>query len=242
MASVRLNKICRQFNVGLASLVAFLNEAGCPVEVNPNAKIDSEWLPQIRDWASGCEMHSESVADTLGNGTSISGNDLDIVLTVEPADNVQETPVENREQPLKQVNPGPVDSSEWESIVRHAIKAIPSPRTKEVNQFIIEKIDSWLREDEIELVKEPVKQEHEQDDELTAQKVIERILSGESGFVEACFTINEPASIKEKRTLVSQVLQLETLSPEHFWYFVNSLLSLNADAYRAVISSSLAEL
>ena len=39
MAEVRLSKLMKQFNVGLARLASFLNDAGCPVEENPNAKM-----------------------------------------------------------------------------------------------------------------------------------------------------------------------------------------------------------
>ena len=35
MAEVRLSKLMKQFNVGLARLASFLNDAGCPVEENP---------------------------------------------------------------------------------------------------------------------------------------------------------------------------------------------------------------
>ena len=241
MAEVRLSKLMKQFNVGLARLVSFLNDAGCPVEENPNAKIDYKWIEVIAAWAADRQASNEIVTAQNNNDPGSTVLEQEIVLTKEPTVEVKDTPLESQEQPLKETSPEPVDSSEWESIVKHAIKAIPSPRTKEVNQFIIEKIASWLREDEIDLAEEPFEQEPAQNDKITAQEVIERIHSGEPGFIEACFAIDDPASIKEKRALISQVLQLEALSPEYFWYFVNSLLSLNADAYRAAISSSLSE-
>ena len=241
MAEVRLSKLMKQFNVGLARLVSFLNDAGCPVEENPNAKIDYKWIEVIAAWAADRQASNEIVTAQNNNDPGSTVLEQEIVLTKEPTVEVKDTPLESQEQPLKETSPEPVESSEWESIVKHAIKAIPSPRTKEVNQFIIEKIASWLREDEIDLAEEPVEQEPAQNDKITAQEVIERIRSGEPGFIEACFAIDDPASIKEKRALISQVLQLEALSPEYFWYFVNSLLSLNADAYRAAISSSLSE-
>ena len=241
MAEVRLSKLMKQFNVGLARLVSFLNDAGCPVEENPNAKIDYKWIEVIAAWAADRQESNEIVTAQNKNDPGSTVLEQEIVLTKEPTVEVKDTLLESQEQPLKETSPEPVDSSEWESIIKHAIKAIPSPRTKEVNQFIIEKIASWLREDEIDLAKEPVEQEPAQNDKITAQEVIERIHSGEPSFIEACFAIDDPASIKEKRALISQVLQLEALSPEYFWYFVNSLLSLNADAYRAAISSSLSE-
>ena len=185
----------KQFNVGLARLVSFLNDAGCPVEENPNAKIDYKWIEVIAAWAADRQASNEIVTAQNNNDPGSTVLEQEIVLTKEPTVEVKDTPLESQEQPLKETSPEPVESSEWESIVKHAIKAIPSPRTKEVNQLIIEKIASWLREDEIDLAEEPVEQEPAQNDKITAQEVIERIRSGEPGFIEAFFAIDDPASI-----------------------------------------------
>ena len=48
MAEIRLNRIIRQFNVGLDDLVGFLHKIGVEVEVNPNGKISDEYMPAIR--------------------------------------------------------------------------------------------------------------------------------------------------------------------------------------------------
>ena len=47
MAEIRLSKLTKQFSIGLARLVDFLNEKGADVEMNPNAKISDEYLPAI---------------------------------------------------------------------------------------------------------------------------------------------------------------------------------------------------
>ena len=47
MAEIRLSKLTKQFSIGLARLVDFLNEKGADVEMNPNAKISDEYLPLI---------------------------------------------------------------------------------------------------------------------------------------------------------------------------------------------------
>ena len=47
MAEIRLSKLTKQFCIGLARLVDFLNEKGANVEMNPNAKISDEYLPAI---------------------------------------------------------------------------------------------------------------------------------------------------------------------------------------------------
>ncbi|MBO7192165.1 MAG: translation initiation factor IF-2 [Bacteroidales bacterium] len=47
MAEIRLSKLTKQFSIGLARLVDFLNEKGANVEMDPNAKISDEYLPAI---------------------------------------------------------------------------------------------------------------------------------------------------------------------------------------------------
>ncbi len=48
MAEIRLSKLTKQFSIGLARLVEFLNEKGANVEMNPNAKVSDEYLPAIK--------------------------------------------------------------------------------------------------------------------------------------------------------------------------------------------------
>ena len=47
MAEIRLSKLTKQFSIGLARLVDFLNEKGANVKMNPNAKVSDEYLPAI---------------------------------------------------------------------------------------------------------------------------------------------------------------------------------------------------
>ena len=48
MAEIRLNKLLKQFNIGLGDLVEFLQKQGVEIDANPNAKISEEYLPLIR--------------------------------------------------------------------------------------------------------------------------------------------------------------------------------------------------
>ena len=47
MSEIRLSKLTKQFNIGLQTLVDFLNEKGANVELNPNAKISDSYIPAI---------------------------------------------------------------------------------------------------------------------------------------------------------------------------------------------------
>ena len=47
MADIRLSKLTKQFNIGLSTLVEFLQGKGIDVDMNPNAKISDEYLPAL---------------------------------------------------------------------------------------------------------------------------------------------------------------------------------------------------
>ena len=47
MAEIRLNKLAKQYNIGVGTLVDFLNSKGADLEVNPNAKVSDEFLPEL---------------------------------------------------------------------------------------------------------------------------------------------------------------------------------------------------
>ncbi len=48
MAEIRLSKLIKQFNIGLDTLVDFLNSKGAAIEdANPNIKISDEFLPEL---------------------------------------------------------------------------------------------------------------------------------------------------------------------------------------------------
>lgn len=47
MAEIRLSRLTKQFNIGLSTLVEFLQGKGVDVDMNPNAKISDEHLPDI---------------------------------------------------------------------------------------------------------------------------------------------------------------------------------------------------
>lgn len=49
MAEIRLSKLIRQFNIGLSELVEYLNTLGLEVELNPNAKVSDEFLPNLEE-------------------------------------------------------------------------------------------------------------------------------------------------------------------------------------------------
>ncbi len=47
MAEIRINKLLKQFNIGLSDLVDFLRKRGLEIDENPNAKVSDEYLPDL---------------------------------------------------------------------------------------------------------------------------------------------------------------------------------------------------
>ena len=50
MAEIRLSKIIKQYNIGLGTLVDFLNTLGAGIEdANPNMKVSDEYMDKIQN-------------------------------------------------------------------------------------------------------------------------------------------------------------------------------------------------
>ena len=62
-ANIRVNKLMRQFSVGLAPLVAFLNEQGANIEMHPNAKVPVAYLPAIKEKFGSQDNHVETMPE-----------------------------------------------------------------------------------------------------------------------------------------------------------------------------------
>ncbi len=62
MAEIRLSKLTKQFNIGLSTLVDFLNQKGFGVTTDPNMKVSDECLPLLTT-AFGEDMKAKQEAD-----------------------------------------------------------------------------------------------------------------------------------------------------------------------------------
>lgn len=76
MAEIRLSKIARQFNVGLGTLIDFLNGKGANItSSDPNAKISDEFMPAVEAKFGGdlaAKQDSEKVATKLKEMIDVS--------------------------------------------------------------------------------------------------------------------------------------------------------------------------
>ena len=76
MAEIRLSKIARQFNIGVGTLVDFLNGKGADITTSdPNAKISDEFMPAVEAKFGGdlaAKKDSEKVATKLKEMIDVS--------------------------------------------------------------------------------------------------------------------------------------------------------------------------
>ena len=65
MAEIRINKLLRQYNIGLQDLVTFLRKQGADVEDhNPNAKVSDAYLPAL-DKQFGKDLEMKEAAEKV---------------------------------------------------------------------------------------------------------------------------------------------------------------------------------
>lgn len=64
MAEIRLNRLTKQFNIGLQTLVDFLNGKGAGLEMNPNAKVSDKFLPDLEK-AFGSDAKAKEDSDKV---------------------------------------------------------------------------------------------------------------------------------------------------------------------------------
>ena len=57
----RLGKVAREFNVGISTMVEFLNKKGHKVDPNPNAKIDDDQYDLLtKEYSHDIDLKKES--------------------------------------------------------------------------------------------------------------------------------------------------------------------------------------
>ena len=153
MAEIRLSKLTKQFSIGLARLVDFLNEKGANVEMNPNAKVSDEYLPAIEaKFGEDLKLKKDSEKVTiklkeiieLGSKKKPGKEEEEVpereVIIKSNALNTELPKIENVEE--KAVEPQPEPVKEVKPVVEEpAVKEEPKPVQQEGGLKIVDKID-----------------------------------------------------------------------------------------------------
>ena len=156
MAEIRLSKLTKQFSIGLARLVEFLNEKGANVDMNPNAKISDEYLPAIEaKFGEDLKLKKDSEKVTIklkeiiemgskkkpGREDEMPEREVVIKTNVLNAEGPKAQPVEETVvEPVKEVAPAvePVVAAEP---VKAPVEPVAPVAEKSVGPKVVDKID-----------------------------------------------------------------------------------------------------
>ena len=127
MAEIRLNKLTRQFNVGLQTLVDFLNGKGANVEMDPNAKVSDEYIPDLEKAFGGDAKAKEDservqikIKEIIEKGTKKKDDDEEEpasgTVIIRGAGNGSFAKAEEAEAPAEEVKAEPEVKPEEEAV------------------------------------------------------------------------------------------------------------------------------
>ncbi len=92
MAEIRLNKLAKQYNIGLSDLVSFLNSKGLGIDENPNAKISDEWIPAL----------DKKFGDDRKAATEAANRDIKMKEIIEKSTRRQAAEKEEEDEPVRE--------------------------------------------------------------------------------------------------------------------------------------------
>lgn len=197
MAEIRLNKIIRQFNIGLDDLVNFLQKIGVELDANPNAKIDESYMPAIsKQFGKDLEIKQaadkvdikikeiiekgrkqpkeEEVEDDQEHETIIKSNTLsgDKPVEVKKASEVKASAEEEKSEPAEPVAPQKEEVTEpAPKVVEPEPKPEPKPEIKPEPEVKPEPEPVKVQEVKVEEVKVDKKSEPAKIEIAPAEKV-----------------------------------------------------------------------
>ncbi|MBR6346094.1 MAG: translation initiation factor IF-2 [Bacteroidales bacterium] len=168
MAEIRLNKIIKQYNVGLDTLVEFLASIGVEVESNPNVKISDEWMGAIqKKFGKDLELKEQAekvdvkLTEILDKASRVKKSE-DEEEDEEPAgetiliksNNLTRTPVPKKEEPARE------EPKAEEPPVKEEVKEEPAEAEPEVKDEPAKEEEPAVEEiPEAEVKEEPAKEE-----------------------------------------------------------------------------------
>ena len=137
MAEIRLNKLIKQFNIGLDTLVDFLNSKGAGIEnANPNMKVSDEYLPELhkkfgkdlelKEAAEKVDVKLTEILDKASRRTSGPREEED-EYEPERVTVIKSNNLSRNTQPAPVPEPEPVKEPEPEPIPEPVVEPEPEP-------------------------------------------------------------------------------------------------------------------
>ena len=163
MAEIRLSKIARQFNIGVGTLIDFLNGKGANITTSdPNAKISDEYMPAVEAKFGGdlaAKQDSEKVATKLKEMIDVAKKkpaqdeeelDREVIIKTNV---IASAPARPAEKPVEKPVGTPVEKpveAEAAPVQTPAVEAAPSVEVKPTEPSVEQKVE------EVKPVEKPV--------------------------------------------------------------------------------------
>ena len=149
MAEIRLSKLIKQFNIGLDTLVDFLNSKGAGIEdANPNMKVSDEFLPELhkkfgkdlelKEAAEKVDVKLTEILDKASKKGPQEEDDYEPErVTVIKSNNLSRKPepepvAEPEPEPVTEPEPEPIPEPEPEPVAEPEPETVPEPEPEPV--------------------------------------------------------------------------------------------------------------
>ena len=149
MAEIRLSKLIKQFNIGLDTLVDFLNSKGAGIEdANPNMKVSDEFLPELhkkfgkdlelKEAAEKVDVKLTEILDKASKKGPQEEDDYEPErVTVIKSNNLSRKPepepvAEPEPEPVAEPEPEPIPEPEPEPVAEPEPETVPEPEPEPV--------------------------------------------------------------------------------------------------------------
>jgi len=161
--AIRLSKLAREFNVGISTIVEFLQKKGHNIDSNPNTKIEPELYDLLlKEYSSDLDVKKKSESFSLQNLREKKDS-----LTIEDAEEVPEQEEEEEQLLIKDVSASPskpekkpVEQPEEEEPVAEKVKPASGPKVLgkvDLSSFERRKPDKKKEEEKKKAVEEEEK-------------------------------------------------------------------------------------
>ncbi len=218
--TIRLNKVTRDLNVGISTVVDFLQKKGYTIEANPNTKItDEQYAALVKEFSKDKDLKIESEKiyqerqNKERNKASVSIEDLQ----AEPKPEVVETVVPEDARPkFKPVGKIDLDSLNKKKAKPAVVepvkeeKAEVKPETAETEKTVEAKVEEPVKPQPQVVVKEQEKQPENKPEDLKKVVMEEHKETPETQTVQSSSSDNEvfkirPTEFKSKINVVGQI-------------------------------------
>ncbi|MDL2283435.1 translation initiation factor IF-2, partial [Odoribacter sp. OttesenSCG-928-G04] len=202
--AVRLSKIAREFNVGLATIVEFLNTKGVEISSDPNAKISDEQYDLVaKEFSSDSELKKESSMVDLKNSrkkkeTVIIDNRGNITETNEDDSFISvkdEVKLENKIKVVDHIDLHAKSVKENKEEEKHIATAVEEEKEERVEMEVKEEKEEVVANTADETSNTATK-------ENTENEVAPEPVATTDSQEEATFKVNQPA-VKEVKVVGS---------------------------------------